>query len=175
MHITNHSLNIRFRMPKTGLSTSEWKTRLRRYAKGEFVFKRGQKPAHGSVWANILSKIDKCPQHKKTSSLDVLGKPILCTCGYHNVSYLKLMEFTGMNNPILQPTGVSSVQTNFSLSLFTTFDSFTTSDSSVNHAAGGYPHSRASCRGNINNTVQIDINTKLKLTCDISAISPHAI
>jgi hypothetical protein len=71
-------------MPKTGPTTTEWRNRLRRYAKGEFVFQRGQKPKRGTVWATVLLKIDKCPQHKKISSVDALGKPIQCTCGYHN-------------------------------------------------------------------------------------------
>jgi hypothetical protein len=71
-------------MPKTGPSAGDWRNRLKQYARGQFTFQRGQKPKPGSVWATALLKIDKCPQHRNDSLLNAMGKPIECSCGYHD-------------------------------------------------------------------------------------------
>ena len=48
-------------MPKTGLTVSEWKQRLRAFARGEYFFGRGQKPSKNSHWARENAKIEACP------------------------------------------------------------------------------------------------------------------
>ena len=70
-------------MPKTGLSPTQWKQRLRSYARGEYSFARGQKPPRDSQWAKELAKIEKCPRHR-AAGLDVFGRPVGCRCGYHS-------------------------------------------------------------------------------------------
>ena len=71
-------------MPKDGMSASEWRARLRKYSRGDFVFKRGQKPHGDSRWSRELAGIEKCPKHKATSATDVFGKELVCRCGYHD-------------------------------------------------------------------------------------------
>ena len=71
------------RMPKTGLSPTRWKQRLRFYAQGEYSFDRGQKPPRNSCWAKELAKIEKYPWHR-AAGLDVFGRPVGCVCGYHS-------------------------------------------------------------------------------------------
>ena len=71
-------------MPKDGMSASEWRARLRKYSRGDFVFKRGQKPRGDSRWSRELAGIEKCPKHKATSATDVFGKELVCRYGYHD-------------------------------------------------------------------------------------------
>jgi hypothetical protein len=70
-------------MPKTGLTPKEWNLRLREYARGTFNFGRGQKPPTKSHWAKEVEKIDSCPKHQTTATVNVLGQPIVCRCSYH--------------------------------------------------------------------------------------------
>ena len=70
-----------FRMPKAGLDASEWERRLWLFAEGKFEFGRGHAPLSGSVWAKKRSNILKCPVGK--ARIDVFGKTVSCTCGYH--------------------------------------------------------------------------------------------
>ena len=70
------------RMPKTGLQAHEWERRLKLFALGKFEFKRGHAPPTGSIWAKKREKIVKCPL-KKGARVDVFGKKLACTCGYH--------------------------------------------------------------------------------------------
>ena len=71
-------------MPKDGLSSAQWKERLQKYARGKFLFQRGQKPHGKSRWNKELAAIEKCPKHKTTSATDVYGNRIVCRCGYHD-------------------------------------------------------------------------------------------
>ena len=50
-------------MPKKGLTSSEWRERLHKYADGSFEFGRGQRPMVNTVWAKELEMINKCPKH----------------------------------------------------------------------------------------------------------------
>ena len=70
-------------MPKTGLTSTQWKQRLKSYARGGYSFGRGQKPWRDSQWARKLAKIDICPRHRG-AVLDVFGLPVECRCGYHS-------------------------------------------------------------------------------------------
>lgn len=72
-------------MPKEGLSPSEWRIRLKAYATGTFVFKRGQHPPTNSKWAKEIKKISSCPKQRGAKT-DVFGKLVSCSCGYHKVS-----------------------------------------------------------------------------------------
>ena len=64
-------------MPKKGPSSSEWREKLRAYARRELTFGRGQKPAKDSHWAGQIAKIEACPLF----SAGLARRP--CTCGYH--------------------------------------------------------------------------------------------
>ncbi len=70
-------------MPKHGMSKSEWKERLEKFAAGTFQFGRGQRPPKGSEAANNLEKVERCPRHLNTSTFNPFGKVIACVCGYH--------------------------------------------------------------------------------------------
>ena len=69
-------------MPKTGLSTREWRKRLESYARGEFAFGRGQRPSKSSTWAKVLGNIDQCPMHHSQGGRDPFGRILKCACGY---------------------------------------------------------------------------------------------
>ena len=75
-----------FIMPKDALSSKEWRQRLLKYAQGRFSFGRGQKPQRGSVWAQALTAIEKCPKHSNPATVDPFGRRIACNCGYHAVT-----------------------------------------------------------------------------------------
>ena len=50
---------------------------------GQFTFGRGERPRKGSKWHQKLEAIDKCPKHRNTSTVDVLGRKVSCNCGFH--------------------------------------------------------------------------------------------
>ena len=63
----------------------QWKERLHNYARGNFTFLRGQKPAPASRWGKELANMNSCPKHKTTHSTDVFGKAIVCQCRHHHL------------------------------------------------------------------------------------------
>lgn len=73
-------------MPKKALTATEWRQRLHSYASGTFRFGRGQRPQPNSYWARELANVEACPKHEtKAQGIDVLGRKLLCKCGYHKV------------------------------------------------------------------------------------------
>lgn len=68
-------------MPKTGLDPAEWLRRLRLYAKGEYIFGRGNAPPSNSKWAKKRALIDARPVKKACT--DVFGNRTACKCGFH--------------------------------------------------------------------------------------------
>ena len=71
-------------MPKTGQSDDEWRARIREYVAGK-KFGQGQRPPSSSKWAKVIELIDICPVKVNSSSKDLFGRPIRCSCGYHEV------------------------------------------------------------------------------------------
>ena len=71
-------------MPKEGLPHAEWVRRLRLYAKGEYVFGRGNAPPPNSQWAKRKTSIDSCPVKK--ARMDIFGNPTTYKCGFHPVN-----------------------------------------------------------------------------------------
>ena len=72
-------------MPKSGLTPSEWESRLREFAAGSFKFKRGQRPGKGSAIAIKLAKIERCQLQGRPAATDPFGRQLTCLCGYHRV------------------------------------------------------------------------------------------
>ena len=87
-----------FRMPKAGLDGREWERRLRLFAQGKFEFGRGNAPLSGSVWAKKRSDILKCPVGK--ARIDLFGKTVSCTCGYHPKPVSDRIEYTSWSYPL---------------------------------------------------------------------------
>ncbi|KAK2143968.1 hypothetical protein NP493_4354g00007 [Ridgeia piscesae] len=65
-------------MPKDGLSSSEWRRRLRGFAMGDHNLGRGQRPKRDTHWARTLESIERCPKHRSVASHDPYGRPIQC-------------------------------------------------------------------------------------------------
>lgn len=70
-------------MPKRGLTDGEWKDRLDNFARGSYLFGRGQRPPKKSKRALQLQAVESCPKQFSSQKLDVLGRTIECTCGFH--------------------------------------------------------------------------------------------
>ena len=87
-------------MPKTGLSSSQWRQRLHLFAQGKFDFGRGHRPRKGSDRARELERIEKCPKHRNSVLVDPFGRRTQCNCGYHQpqVSEILKMKYCIINN-----------------------------------------------------------------------------
>jgi hypothetical protein len=72
------------RMPKVGLTKEQWRERVQAFAQRSFVFGQGQRPAKGSFWARQIAKVESCPRFLSKYSKDLFGRPIRCSCGYHD-------------------------------------------------------------------------------------------
>ena len=72
-------------MPKKGPKPSQWREKLRAFAKGEYTFGKGQMPGKGSQWAIDVERIRKCPVFKfiKSGTRTITNEPVKCCCGYH--------------------------------------------------------------------------------------------
>ena len=71
-------------MPKGGMTDREWMERLASFMEGKFQFGRGQRPPKGSKRALQLKAVESCPKQRNSSQLlNVLGRKIQCTCGFH--------------------------------------------------------------------------------------------
>ncbi len=106
-------------MPKTGLSSEEWRKRLREYARGNFSFGRGQKPSRSSVWAKVVCSIESCPLHRNLGlgGKDPFGRELHCTCGYHQSERVcQIMSTSFMlstNYPSMTTFIISTIIINF--------------------------------------------------------------
>ncbi len=69
-----------------GHSDSHWESMVKDFATGT-PFGRGKRPRKGSKWDLKCQKVEKCPKFKNASSVDVLGRPIQCICGYHKPNH----------------------------------------------------------------------------------------
>ena len=79
-------------MPKTGLSSSQWRQRLHLFAQGKFDFGRGHRPRKGSDRARELERIEKCPKHRNSVLVDPFGRRTQCNCGYHQPQVSEILK-----------------------------------------------------------------------------------
>jgi len=70
-------------MTKTGKSSAYWTDICHRYAQGTFQFTTGKRPG-SKKWKEALERIDACPL-QKGNKVDLFGRHIVCTCGFHKV------------------------------------------------------------------------------------------
>lgn len=99
-------------MPNTGPSPEEWKSRLRRYAIGDYKFGSGRKPGAKSFWRKELNKIDTCPKHRNKALVNALGRKITCVCGYHteHTIFKQLLGIKQHDGKSVSLTSTKSVQ-----------------------------------------------------------------
>ncbi|XP_033752725.1 uncharacterized protein LOC117336340 [Pecten maximus] len=79
-------------MPKKGQPDSYWEGVMKQYAAGKFKFSTGKKPG-SRKWKDTIRKIDECPRHLKMQTVDLLGRRILCKCGYHKKNVAEDLHF----------------------------------------------------------------------------------
>ncbi len=73
-------------MTKTGKSSAYWNDICHRYAQGTFQFSTGKRPG-SKKWKEALERIDACPL-QRGNKVDLFGRQIVCTCGFHKVGIL---------------------------------------------------------------------------------------